>query len=547
MNKKQFDRLKRTYKGQREFCARDAGYKFDLFDDSWTLSYKWTMYLEWMYELEFDEPTFLDLRLSLAHVAKSLSSSSMIQISYSLKSVSAYIDPSVFEAWWITLNNVNKIHVKNALGSICSRYSSKTLQPLYDVLKDVSSPRRFRTSSNIFNSKKGAYSEIELDNIQEALRFETTSCLSKSVESALQFNRYRNVIASQLLCATSRRLAQLCQIKWCDVLPIGTPFCTPKEVNRNWVPLTQHMFSDIEQLHLRTFKGKDGEFRCNAESFSHRLEPNFSKLILRYFQTYQNFLNCQLNKKGVVLDGDEISEIMTRLPILPASSLFFSDFISKKHIFNAVSITSEAYHLRPDALKSNIDNLFKNLNPVSDRHPTQALKLSNNRWRHYRLTQAAKWGLSPAQISMITGVTVEAIAPYLDLNIPERVMVDEAYAGNHIIKLFDSIAVSELQKKPGFIVKNEFDEEIGHKLNPHNCSSCQSRGGAPMSCYPCNNFRPLETANHQQYLEKAEYKLKKNSQSGHQATTDKLKKIITFIKATIDECNKRKTVKLENL
>lgn len=65
-----------------------------------------------------------------------------------------------------------------------------------------------------------------------------------------------------------------------------------------------------------------------------------------------------------------------------------------------------------------------------------------------------------------------------------------------------------------------------------------------MGCYPCDNFRPLETANHQQYLDKAERKLQINSQSGHSATVRKLKKIIIYIKATLALCEERMTLKL---
>ncbi|QFI38138.1 hypothetical protein FR932_09925 [Moritella marina ATCC 15381] len=544
MNKKQFANLKHIYKGQREFTSKEDGYTFDFLCDSWELGYKKSLYLEWMHKVDLDEFTFLDLRLAIAHAAKSSAHGSMVAHCYYLKSIAEHLDLSAFEAWWLTLNNIKKKGVKSALTAIFTRYASKTLKPLYDAIKDFSTEIISMRGGAILDSKKGSYSQIEQDNIQEALRIETSECLSQPVKASQQFTRFRNVIASQLITAITRRPTQLRQIKWCDTLPVGTTFTSPKETNGNWEPLTQHMFSDVEQLHIRTFKGKDGRFRYNAEPRSHRLEPNFSHLILRYFQAYQEFLIHQLNEKGVYLNKDEINEIMMCLPLLPDQTLFSSNFTSKKELFNAVSITSEAYHSSATSIRNSIKYLFKKLNPASDRHPMEGVMLSNNRWRHTQLTQAAKLGFSPAQISNITGVTINAIQPYLDLKVQVRVKVDEAYAGNHIIKLFDSISVAELQKKAGFSVKNEFDEEMGYKLTPANCSSCESKGGAPMACYPCNNFRPLETANHQQYLDKALHKLKKNAQSGHPATTKMLKKIIIYIKATIAECNERAILKL---
>ena len=58
-----------------------------------------------------------------------------------------------------------------------------------------------------------------------------------------------------------------------------------------------------------------------------------------------------------------------------------------------------------------------------------------------------------------------------------------------------------------------FDEEIGHSSTRQLLKLPRERG-APLMCYPCDNFRPLETANHQQYLDIAERKLATNTQSG---------------------------------
>ncbi|MBF4366177.1 hypothetical protein, partial [Vibrio anguillarum] len=88
-------------------------------------------------------------------------------------------------------------------------------------------------------------------------------------------------------------------------------------------------------------------------------------------------------------------------------------------------------------------------------------------------------GFSPAQVASITGVSIDAIRPYIDLKTPERVKIDQAYAGNQIIKRFDTTSVKNLQKDKVFYIKSQFDEEMGYKLNPANCSSCKSKGGAP--------------------------------------------------------------------
>lgn len=546
MNKPQIYDLKRNYSGRRIFSAKIDGYTFDVLSDEWVLGYKKTLYLNWMNELNVDTATFLDLKLAIAYAASHYSYGTLKGNLSRLKTIIHKLDVNEFKAWWLTLDS-DKVYIRNVLFSFCQRsheYRSATLSPLYELIKDENLGTK-KDIKGILDIKKGAYSEVEHDNILEALRIETLQALDNNFFTQKPFTRLRNLIASQLIVATTRRPTQLVQIKWCDVLPVGQEFQSHKEPDRNWQPTTQHLFSDVEQLHIRTFKGKDGEFRFNAESRSHRLEPEFSRILFRYYQIYENYLLQQLKQSHITLSSDEISELMKRLPLLPDQTLFNSEYQSKSEIFRAVSETSQAYHLGSGPLRSNIGYLFKvRLNVQSDRLPNIPLALANNRWRHTQLTQAICQGFSPAQAASITGVSIQAIEPYIDLKAHERIKIDQAYADNHIIKRFDTISVKELQKREALCIKSPFDEEMGYKVNPDNCSSCKSKGGAPMSCYPCDNFRPLETANHQQYLDKAQRKFELNSQSGHSATVKKLSTIIIYIKATIALCDERKTLKL---
>ncbi|MEZ9537941.1 hypothetical protein AB4160_07075 [Shewanella sp. 10N.286.51.B8] len=544
MNSIELKSLKNSYQGKRTFQSKETGYEFDLFSDEWLLGYKKTLYLNWMNEL--DSETFLDLRLTIAHVAKHYAYSTIIGHVSILKTICGYLEPTTFEAWWLTLTDYKK-NVKDALYAFNKRsheYRSSLLTALYDIVKDENLGRNTGPQS-ILDETTGAYSEIERDNLLEALRIETLHALSSEIATAQPFTRLRTVLACQLMVAIVRRPTQLVKIKWCDLLRVGQTFNSHKESNRDWQPLTQHHFSDVEQLHLRTFKGKNGAFRVDAESRSHRLEPNLSELLLQYYQVYETFLCASLSKSGVILSESETKELMQRLPLFPDQSLFSVKFDTKESLFQSVSDTSEAFHLSSTSLAKRIAYLFeKKLSIKSDRIAHKPLAFKNNRWRHTQLTLAAWMGLSPAQIAAITGVTVEAIQDYLDLKAPERVKIDEAYAGNSVIQRFDSVSSKELQQHADFKVKSPFDEEIGHKLNPANCSSCQSKGAAPMGCYPCDNFRPLETANHQQYLDKAERKLAINSQSGHPATVKRLQTIILYIKVTMMLCEERQTMKV---
>lgn len=543
MNNNQLTTLKNEYKGQREFSAKTEGYSFDILSDKWVLGYKETLYLDWMNELDME--TFVDLRLAIAHAAKHYTFGSINSHTSILKTIINYLNVYAFEAWWLTLD-IYRTSVSNSLYAFCRRreeYESAALIPLYEVIVGEKLQHN-GGMKGILDNKTGAYSDVEHNNLLEALRIETLHALEGKILAQKPFTRLRIVIACQLMVAIVRRPTQLVQIKWCDLLPVGQEFKSHKESDRDWKPVTQHFFSDVEQFHLRTFKGKNGQFRGNAESRSHRLSPDLSELLLRYYRVYKTYL-CQVLYQEIHLTDGEVKELMRCLPLLPDQHLFSSEFQSKSELFSTVSDTSKAHHQVSGTLGHNITYLFNSkLNVKSDRLPNQSLKLSNNRWRHTQLTLAVWMGLSPAQIAAITGVTIDAIHPYLDLKAQERVKIDQAYAGNSIVQRFDNISVEELQKHSDFSVKSPFDEEIGHKFTPSNCSSCQSKGGAPMACYPCDNFRPLETANHQQYLDKAERKLAINSQSGHPATVKRLQTVIVYIKATIAVCEERNTLTL---
>lgn len=544
MDNLELNNLKSRYEGKTTFQSKVEGYEFDLFSDKWVLDYKDTLYLEWMNTLDSD--VFLDLRLAIAHAAKHYAFGSIKTYCSTLKTLCQYLEPATFEAWWLTLTDYKK-SVRNMLRAFCQRsseYRSQILTPLYELVKEENLGTH-DGSKSILNETTGAYSEIERDNLLEALRVETLHALNNEFTNTKPFNHLRNILACQLMIAIVRRPTQLVQIKWCDLLRVGQAFTSHKERNRDWQPLTQHHFSDLEQLHLRTFKGKDGAFRRNAESRSHRLDPNLSELLLQYYQVYETLLGVSLSQCNIALTESDAKVLMQRLPLFPDKNLFSAKFESKEILFQSVSDTSQAFHIRSVSLIQVIGYLFeKKLDIKSDRIGNKSLVFQNNRWRHTQLTLAAWMGLSPAQVAAITGVTVQAIQSYLDLKAPERVKIDQAFAGNSVIQRFDSLSSKELQQDPDFVVKSPFDEEMGHKLNPANCASCQSKGAAPMGCYPCDNFRPLETANHQPYLDKAERKLATNSQSGHPATVKRLQTIILYIQVTIALCEERKTLKL---
>ena len=104
-----------------------------------------------------------------------------------------------------------------------------------------------------------------------------------------------------------------------------------------------------------------GTFRGNAESRSHRLDPNLSELLLSYYPAYVTFLCASLNKNNIVLSDSETKELMHRLPLFPDQSLFSVEFETKDSLFQSISNTSEAFHTSSASLIKNIDYLFEEI------------------------------------------------------------------------------------------------------------------------------------------------------------------------------------------
>ena len=205
---------------------------------------------------------------------------------------------------------------------------------------------------------------------------------------------------------------------------------------------------------------------------------------------------------------------------------------------------SDVFHKSDKALRSLIAEFSKNLGLISDRVSSDKLRFTNNRIRHYVLSEGARQGLSAPYLAAITGVTEQAVKEYIDLTFDSRLDIDSKFANNNVLNKFAKTPVSSTLRESEFMVKNEFEEEIGIQSNKDSCASCKAKLSAPMGCYPCDNFRPLLDADHHQYLEKAERKYLLNQQSGSsESSLKKIKKTIVYIKATIHACEALKSSK----
>ncbi|MGF1761139.1 hypothetical protein L4D76_25105 [Photobacterium sagamiensis] len=540
-NKKTVEQLKQDFDGQRRYRAKNDAYTFDIFDDTWQLGTKSFLYLAWMHDKGHDWQTFVDLRVLLAETASQLAYNTVNGRAKVFKTLGNNLSPAVFQLAWLSLSDGYKNQLSSALAFAVNKAGLTQFKEIAEFTQ--ANRPEFQKGNNILDPEKGVYSEVEYQSLKEQLRLATdnqsrlTSEISHGSRGILVFG---NLIACQLMVAIIRRPTQLAQLKWADVLPVGQRFSDHRQSNNESVPTSEYLFSDVERVHVRTFRGKDGMFRSKAESRSHRLEPDLSVLLLTYRQQYESVLTQSLEKQGISLTNDGRRQIMLRCPLFAEEQLFTIPFLTKSNLFKALGSRSDAFHRSAATLQITITKFTANFDLKSDRIESNKLKLGNNRLRHTVLTLGARQGLSAPYLAKITGVTEAAVKPYIDLSVEARVDIDQAFANKDVLRKFGCIPVNDLLKQDGFVVRNEFDEEIGIQSNPVNCASCASKLGAPLGCYPCDNFTANEDADHQQYLDKALAKYEINKAEANKATVKKLRRIILYIQATIDVCNERK-------
>lgn len=529
------------------FKAKNQAYQFDVLEENWQLSLKQFVRLE---KITNSNKTAIDLlmfRLALARQATKLSPNTINMRSSALKNIRfSRNDPLVFQESFRKLSRGRQVN-----SYLFFKYIQKDDHPRFRFLKDaftdalefmnkIELPEGKSRGSNIFDPVKGMYSEAEELEINTKLRIDINETLmqqrTEECVNGVMHNRLGSLIAVTLMKSIFRRPTQLRSLKWIDVLPVGMSFADHRKTDQKERPEIEHLFSDVDQLHIRTFRGKDGEFRYLAEPRTHRIEPDFSNIILQYRALFQRRLETHLIKQGINLSRKAITALMLRLPLFPSQSLFETKFETKAKLFQSVGYRSESFHLVDKFFIGKIRRLSKSLNLTSER-TLKELNLSNNRFRHTVLTNAAWSGMDKVALSSITGVTPVAVAPYLDLKFDSRLKIDTAFAEKQIFKQFGRVSVSELVKSEQIKVVNELGDESGVLLKGADCNTCESKLGRPIGCYGCDNFRPHLEGNHKAYLEKAERKLGINQdKGGSPLTIRKLERSILYIRATILIC-----------
>ncbi|WP_028108744.1 hypothetical protein [Ferrimonas futtsuensis] len=520
--------------------ARNDAYAFDPQSNEWLLDLNDHIHLHWIAERQWSYEGEQTARKLLAYIAQHFAPSTVNNYSYALKFLTSPLDLTALKIQWPNLRDSRKI----LLTSLLSHWQDAELPELAALAKFAKNHCPPVPPKKVLDPEKGTYSEYEYASIRKELYAATQKQLRRIQDPEINLlspealSDFGTLVALQLMIGITRRPCQLVQVKWSDILPIGASFSDHRFDAPT--PEQEPQFSDVDGLHVRTFRGKDGQFRADLERRSHPLSPELSTLIRIYRQAYLCTLLSCLKKQRITLPETEQQTLFQRCPVFAAPSLFKTEFGSKAILFQALGSNSEAYHCTYSKLNNAMRVYQKRLNLTSDRIADDKLLLGNNRLRHHVLTEGARQGLPLAYLAAITGVTIHTVRAYVDLSFEARLDIDGRMALSQVLRKFGKQSLAEVQQENYFMVKDEFDQELGWQHSQIDCALCPHKQNncARLACYPCSNFRPHPKGDHHRSLVLAKRKMELNQRNGASKSTLKhLRLIVLYIEATICVCH----------
>lgn len=544
---KRLEAFKQQYGDEANYVSK-AGFPFNAFDEIWTLDglgaagtrANW----HWMHEKEYSDEDLTVLLMLIAEKATMLAATTITLISRALKAAPYPItDEERLKRTWATFSQSTQRVVVTTLGWLADE-NPKQFAAMYQWTVK----RKKEVKFNGYDVEKGAYSDIENQSILTGLnqRINALQAAGFALKDEYKFTpsvvgkltTFALALGNLFLVSIIRRPAQLIQLKWNDIIPVGASF-----VDRRISTDNEYDFSDIEKLQIRMYKSKTGAtFRGEIEIHPLYFNHELSKSILFYRKEYQRRLLLRLEELGIYLSDEESIEIMSRCPVFYQDSLFKTKFEDKQQLFSAISENGQGFHHNSICFIASLKSSAEKVSLISDRLPLSKLRISNNRIRHTVISNGVRQGLDDIQLAKITNVTVRSVKPYIDFSHEARVLIDNKFDKNKFLTNAFSVTVSELKQRPEFRITDEFDQEMGHVKGLINCQNCKVELAKPMGCYGCDNFIAMRDADHHSQLCKAQLKLQINQEAGEsEQVLQKLKVQIYWIDQTIRKCAELKT------
>ncbi|UUO25082.1 hypothetical protein FGD67_19100 [Colwellia sp. M166] len=386
----------------------------------------------------------------------------------------------------------------------------KNLNYIFLVLHDIFLNKEFETQrdwckENLPDEKvnphdpvNGAYSDTEFNaHIDRALidvSFNRSKWLAKKQDTT--FLAYSAAICRTIALISSRRGAQLCQCKVCDLSEYG--------INNDDIQIDQKLISIL----FHKSKINDAGFRSKPEGDFFPFSEVFSQIIINYLVDYKALIKSYC---------DTLKTVFKQVPweCLP----LFPDLLSIKSKNDLIlpNMHSDLLHR----------NLAGNMGSAT---------FSINRVRHTTITRGTELDLNNAALARLTGVTIPAVKNYKDLTKQSRHLINELFSKCNLLDISFKWTRQDYNEHFAKTYTDEFGREIGGVKKDTGCSGCTKKLGAPLGCYACGAdlFIPFIEADHQSQLIKAQAKqgfLEKVGSNHHQLF--EIKAIIKRILAVI--------------
>lgn len=386
----------------------------------------------------------------------------------------------------------------------------KNLNTLFLVLHDIFDIKEFKTQrdwckENLAEEKinphdpvNGAYSDTEfyahIDNALIDVSINRSTWLAK--KEYTKFLAYSAAVCRTIALISSRRAAQLCQCKICDISSYG--------IDNDDIHIDQKLVS------ILFYKSKlnNSGFRATTEGDSFLFTEMFTQIITTYLAEYKALL-----KSYCETFNTELKQIPWECyPLFP----------------DLLSIRSKNDLISPNM---HSDLLHRNLGSI-----LTSSTFSINRVRHSTITRGMELDLNNAQLARLTGVTIPAVKNYKDLTPQSRHLINERFSKNNLLDISFKWCRQDYNEHFDKIYTDELGRELGGVKKDAGCAGCTKKLGAPLGCYTCGAdlFIPFIEADHQSQLIKAQAKqgfLKKAGANHHQLFEMKniIKRILTII------------------
>ena len=334
--------------------AKNPAFSFRPSDDVWVLDVhsRDSIKMDWLHHSQGTPDKKQALLRLLVDCAKKITPLTLLNYISGLENSGQAVfgSLSAFEQVWPRMTPSMQTKISSVL-SRAPRLGIAEFDELIAFIEGAGVQNSKRMSLDI---RKGMYSSVEEESIAYALRTATVHELAsirvKSVPTPTDVNQLGLLLAHHLQRGILRRPTQLSALKWDDIRPSGVPFSQD---------VISPELAEEGVFHLRTFKGKTGDFRGYAEKRSHRLEPELSSLVAIYHRHYWQTFTANLARQDIKLSDDELRHLRKRSPIFPQLKWFNEQFPDKSKVLKSVSMKSKAFHVEFGALVKNLKNYSK--------------------------------------------------------------------------------------------------------------------------------------------------------------------------------------------